>query len=413
MTITNNQIKAFSEKIADLYEHILLSDIPEEAAFLGYLDQSTQFALDENGYHKSYFNLLQSVFQLPSIGEMWSEDGIQDLGHQLLLNLAETKKLSQRPPDFFEFARIWLEKINIEFKESTCYIAIAGLSVEMPLELGDVTILPVHTQIPEFIDDISISFQEKLNPNRDSISCSKVTAEWRRSAQIHREKTEQALNVLRFIGSLIWHDQPTRHIFVASENPKRISDSIVVTENGEVSHVNTSDFTPIPLQIDSETIEYAEYFGLKQIQTLLNTPVTSEIEQSFLTAIQWFGQATQELLPLVAFVKYYIAIEAALKKPGENAKRVLPRRLGVLIQPWNPTKLAKLEVDLRSFIDERNAVFHSGIPISKTPQELQWEARILARQTLHQLRLRLNSENWQTKDDLIAWTNTQFRKFTA
>jgi hypothetical protein len=109
-------------------------------------------------------------------------------------------------------------------------------------------------------------------------------------------------------------------------------------------------------------------------------------------------------------VKYYISIEAAVKKEGEHAKQVIPRRLGVLIEPWDKSRLAKLETDLLDFIDERNAVFHTGSPIASTPEHLQWDARILSRQALHQLRLRLRSEGWQTKDDLIAWATAQHAK---
>ena len=144
---------------------------------------------------------------------------------------------------------------------------------------------------------------------------------------------------------------------------------------------------------------------------MLDSNTRTQLQRSFLTAIQWFGQATQELLPLVAFIKYYIAIEVALKKDVERAKTVLPRRLGVLIHSWDPNLCKKLEAHLIQFINERNAVFHSGIPLSSNPEELAWDACILSRQALHQLRMKLKTEKWQTKDDLIAWVDTQYQKY--
>jgi ElaB/YqjD/DUF883 family membrane-anchored ribosome-binding protein len=77
----------------------------------------------------------------------------------------------------------------------------------------------------------------------------------------------------------------------------------------------------------------------------------------------------------------------------------------------NRSRLDKLETDLREFIDERNEVFHSGKPLSATPEELHWQARRLARQTLNKLRIKLQSEQWQTKDDLINWVDDQYNRF--
>jgi hypothetical protein len=413
MPITDDQVQEFASAIANLHEGILLGEIADEPGYLGYIDRDTPFALDIQGYTVSYLGLLRRVFQLPRITETWSEDGVQELGHELISMLAHKKKLGEQDLDFTAIARDWLSKIDLKLEEFTCYAAVAGLSVDKPLQVGEVSFLPLDDNRPEFDDSLARYFIEKLNSFRDSLSCSKITAEWRRASEIHREKTERALNVLRFIGSLIWHDQPTRHANIASLDPRRISDSLVVSSEGLISRVGGSRFTPLPLTFDRETIQYANFYGLQEIQHLLSSSSISELQQSFLTAIQWFGQATQELLPLVGFVKYYISIEAALKRPGENAKTVLPRRLGVLLVPWNKSRLARLEADLLGFIDERNAVFHSGAPLSSTAERLEWDSRILARQALHQLRLRLKSEQWQTKDDLIAWVDDQYRKYLS
>lgn len=411
MSITDDQVQEFASVIADLHVRILLGQPPEEAGYLGYVDRDTPFALDIHGYTVTYLGLLRRVFRLPHIADTWSEDGIQELGHELISMLASKKSLGEQDLDFEAIARDWLAKIDVKAEEFTCYAAVAGLSVDKPLQVGEVTFLPLNDKRPEFDDSLSRQFLEKLNSFRDSLSSSRVTAEWRRASEIHRERTERALNVLRFMGSLVWHDQPTRHANIASLDPRRISDSLVVSSEGLVSRTGGPRITPLPLTFDSETIQYANFYGLQEIQQLLSSVSLSELQQSFLTAIQWFGQATQELLPLVGFVKYYISIEAALKKPDEYAKTVLPRRLGVLLVPWNKPRLAKLEADLVGFIDERNAVFHSGAPLSSTPERLEWDSRILARQALHQLRLRLKSEQWQTKDDLIEWVDKQYREY--
>lgn len=409
MTITQDQIEEFSKSIAKLFNRILLNDIPEDASYRGFLDSETPFGLDYFGYRNSYLGLLRQVFQMPNIAKRWSEDGIQDLGHELLLELASVKNEGGKPSDFSTHARDWLAKIDVDFQEFLCYAAVSGLSVESKIDIGQVTFLPVDAELPE--SSLAESFLKDPNAYRDCISCSRVTAEWRRASQIHRQETEKALNVIRFIASLIWHDQPIRHVYIEGQELKRVSSTLVVSSEGSVSSVGSAEYSPHPVELNSETLKYAEFYGFDEILALIDKPSPSEIERSFLTGIQWFGQATQEFLPLVAFIKYYISIEASLKKDREHARSVLPRRLGVLLESWNRSRLDKLEDDLRGFIDERNAVFHSGSPIAASPDELQWDSRILSRQALHQLRQKLKSEKWQTKDDLIDWVNTQYQSY--
>lgn len=413
MAISKDQVSEFAELISDLFDQIILDDVPDEPSYRGYLDRDTPFALDEQGYRISYLGLVQRVFQIPHISEMWSEDGVQELAHDLLLSLASLKNDQETSVDFDQISEDWLNKIDLEFEQYGCYSLVSGLIVDSPLKVGEVTFLPIGKTNKVLEGTLASRFLEQLNEHRDCISYSDVTAEWRRASQIHREKTEYSLNVVRFMASLIWHDQPTRHVYLEGHDPKQISDTLVVSSAGAVSSVGASEFTPLPIDLRDEMLPYAEFHDFDFVRNLLDDLSPNELVQSFLTAIQWFGRATQESLPLVAFIKFYIAIEAALKKPSESAKTVLPRRIGVLINPWDKTRLMKLEDDLRDFIDERNSVFHSGVPISSSPEVLQWDSRILSRQVLHQLRIRLKNEGWQSKDDLITWVDHQYTNYLS
>lgn len=412
MSISEEQVNQFADLISDLYDQILLNDIPEDVSYRGFLDHETYFGLDEKGYRSSYIGLLQQVFQLPNIAEMWSEDGIQYLGHDLLIGLAESKNEGIAPSDFKPVARSWLEKIDIVFEQYACYLAVSGLQIDSPIEIGSVTFIPLDTNIPEFEDDfLANGFLKDQNSSRDCISTSDVSAELRRASEIHRQETEKSLNVIRYISSLIWHDQPTRHAYIEGYNPKRVSETLVVSSKGTVSSVGSSVFIPHPIDLKKDMLQYAEFYGLKDLQSWSKKATHSELEQSFLTAVQWFGQATQEFLPLVAFTKYYISIEAAMKKHGEHAKSVLPKRMGVLIESWNKARFDKFEDEIRDFIDERNSVFHTGHPVNASPDELQWRSRIFSRQALFQLFQKIKQENWQTKDDMITWVENQHSKF--
>lgn len=410
MTKTEEVIDTFTSLIADLYDHLLVIDIPDDAQYRGFLDRDKPFALDNHGYRISYIGILNQAFMLPNIGERWSEDGLQKLGHDLLLKLAEYKARAFSP-DFKIVAAEWLAKVDVEFEQQACYTPVVGMTVESSFQIGDVTFLPLDVDRPELKADLATSFLDEFIPNRDCLSFSTVVAEWRRSAEIHRQRTHKALNVLRFIASLVWYDQPTRHIYVAGRNPKRVSYSIIINQKRMVSQAGASEFSPVPLRVDSEFLTYANFYGFDHIQSLIRSSSLTEIEESFLAAVQWYGEATQDLTPLVSFVKYYVSIESALKKEGERAKAVLPKRISVLIEPWNKERQRTLQKDLGDIIDERNSVLHSGRARASSPEYLTWSGQIIARQALHQLHLRIKSGAFQTKDDVIRWVDDQYIKY--
>lgn len=91
MAISKDQVSEFKGFISKLYDQIILDDFPDEPSYKGYLERDTPFALDEQGYRRTYLPLVQRVFQLPHISEMWSEDGVQELAHDLLMSLASLK----------------------------------------------------------------------------------------------------------------------------------------------------------------------------------------------------------------------------------------------------------------------------------------------------------------------------------
>ena len=397
--------------LKDLYDHIILEQIPRRPPYGGYVDREHPFALDEHGYYTAYMALLRYTYSLPNVAKSWSEDGLQELAHALLVRLADHKIAASAPIDFEDIANSWLSDVHKTFPEHTCFTPIVGLAVEQPLQVGAVRFLPLEQELARLRANAPSEWAEELHPFRDCLASSSVVAEWRKAAEVIRQRAEEALNVLRFLGSLVWWNQPTKHIYVAGRERKRISYTPCFDTTGHQSSVGASEYDPVPFRVDSEFLIHAQFYRFDQISQMLMSPSPSEIQHSLLTAIQWYGDATQDLTPLFAFVKYYVAIEAALKKPGEWAKSVIPRRLSVLISPWSAEDQQLMEKDIGDMIDERNSVLHTGQPVKSNPETLAWSARIMARQCLHQLRERISSQNLTSKDELIAWVADQNRRF--
>ena len=411
MPVSEKSINTLAQLITDLYSQLLIKSVPKNAPYISYLDINTEFGLDERGYRTSYLDILRQTFALPDIGDKWSYDGLQKLGQKLLSQLAEHKSKALSPPDFNVVTKEWLDQVYAEFERYVCFTPIEGLSVESPIEIGNVKFLPIDIDLPELREGLTTSDLRKFTSFRNCLSSSIVIAEWIRAAEIHRQQTHTALNVLRYISSLVYHDQPTRHIYVIGRDPSRVSYTITVNEKRMIGRVGASEFNPMPLRIDTEFNEFANFYGFDHILSLIRSSSPTEIEVSFLTAIQWYGEATQELIPLLSFVKYYVSIEAALKKENENAKVVLPRRISVLLDPWSKDRQRELENDLGDMIDERNSVLHSGKPRKSNPEYLAGSSQIIAQQVLHQLRLKIKDRNFQTKDDVIRWVNNQHSNY--
>jgi hypothetical protein len=300
------------------------------------------------------------------------------------------------------------QKINIEFKEYECIVPIIGLKINSKLQIGDVTFLPFEAK-DRFSNKFSDIHIDKLDPDRDCFSTTKIKAEWIRSAELAREKIEKTLNILRFLGALYWSSEPTRHIYISGQELMRVSSTFVIDPEQKFGTVGHSEFSVQLFKVDDDFIRYAEFYGLSYFQSLIDRQ-SSAVEEDLFAAIQWYGFAIQELVPLVSFVKFYIAIETATKKDGENARAMLPKRISVLLEPWNQLRQKELEIELRDLIDERNSVFHEGRVNKYSPSYLADTGRILAREVIHQLRQKLVSEKWKTKDDFIDWVKAQSKR---
>jgi len=407
MTISIQKHDELRRLIENLHNHISF-DVPDDRPlYAGYLRIDRPFCLDEDGYFVIYQSLKRSIVNIENLGEKWSNQGLEQEIHKLLLELA-TLKDKNTIPNFENITSAFEQKIDIEFQEYECIVPIIGLTTNITIQIGDVTFLPFEAK-DRFSNKFSDIHIDKLNPHRDCFSTTKIKAEWIRSAELAREKIEKTLNILRFLGSLIWASEPTRHVYLSGQELKRVSSTFVIDSEQKFGTVGHSEFSVQPFKVDDNFIQYAEFFGLSYFQSLIDRQA-SPIEEDLFAAIQWYGFAIQELVPLVSFVKFYIAIETATKKDGESARTVLPKRISVLLDPWSKLRQEELEVDLGQLIDERNSVFHEGKVKRYSPSYLANASRILARGVIHQLRLKIGSDGWKTKDELIDWVKVQSKK---
>lgn len=412
MSLKPDELATATDLIDGLYKHLLVGDVPEDASYMGLLSIDKPFGLDYRGFHEFYRNLLGFVLTRDDIGALWSQDAIERKIHSLLIVLAESRYGEEGAPDLSAIAQDWLADIGVEFDELRCYVPVVGLSVETELEIGKVTFHPLDSLRSEFEGKLISPYREHLHPLRDCIASSAFRAEKSRAIELLQIEVNRALNVLRLMGSLVWHNQPQGSIYVGGQEPKGSSYAVALGTQESVSKgVDTGRVIP-PYRIDDEFLQVAGVYGLGHIRDIAGRESQTDLERAFMLAIQWYGEGIQETLPLHEFVKFYVAIESASKKKSEvSAKKHLPRRLSVLVYPWSKEKQRDLEEGIDDLIDDRNAVFHAGEPEKQSEDYLAWFSRVVAMQTLHHLRMAIEREGLDTKDALDSWVQQQYSTY--
>ena len=400
---------SISDLILRLYEHIHIGERPANFVWA-----SGNFFLDDEGDKSWYYETIRAIFELPGISETWSERAVKDEMHWLLRELVKLKENQHEyDPSSIEFSTLateWLERFQTEFYEQEYYIPVSGLILENPLTIGEVTFWPLEEKLSEIEKIDKLNTFKNLTSHRNCIANAKIAAEMYKSAEILRVWIEEALNVLRYLGSVIWYNQTAKHIYLAGYEPDRISNVIQVDNLVLTGVIGDSLFSPVPYEIDGFFTATSEGFGINEISNWLQQKTISPQKKLLLNSIQWFGNATQEIHPLQAFIKYYIAIESLLKKNHqENAKNVIPKRANFITQARDKSKR---ENEIRSIIDERNSIFHEGRTLKDTPDVLRIYTHQLARNVINgiiqkyrfpHIYLGNKQAEWKTKEEFINW----------
>jgi hypothetical protein len=404
-----NKIKYLT---AQLYENVHVGEPPKNAPYI-----TGGYYLDQDSYENCYQKILRVLYSVPNIQGTWSEQALREQLRLLIVELGKNKEKAnsrdQTPEDILTISMDWYQNFWREFEEQDYYAPIIGLVVEIPFTIGKVSFWPLKDILPEInVLDDSENFST-LSEHRDCLASARIKAESIKCAEILRSQVEETLNILRYIGALERYNQPTKHIYLAGKEPKRTSYVLAVDDNNHAQWIGDSLYYPIPFIVKDGFHSIVKSTGLWEISSWLINPTATPLQHSLLLAIQWFGDATQELRPLQAFMKYYIAIESLLKKETERAKRVLPKRAAYML---NERDSSKIIYDLKLLIDERNAVFHEGSPNQDPPEVLaritHQIARNLINSIVHKVRIAHiypdgHPSRWNTKEEMLNWIDNK------
>lgn len=420
MEIDNNLIKKFTKLTTHVYQHLEFIPIAQDpiSRTLRFQISEEQLAvLSEIGYNQWFFELGKALFEIPTISDLWSEKGIEELLINLVHTIASLKiKVDNELdeiPDLTELTKNWLVNININFEERECYLLISGLVLDKPVVIGPVTFWPLEDKLKELnnIPKSLLNIYFGSSKHHSTIASAAISAENNKAAQLLREVVEESLNIIRYLGTLIWWNYSPRHIYTSGREINRTSYVLSLGKEGESSIIGESTYSVYPIELDENTLKLAHFYGLEYLTSILSSQDITPIEKSLLTAIHWYSDGIQDLSPTYAFMKYIVAIEALIKLHDEKAANKLPKRLAYLLSQGLPTKLKKHKKEFRMLFEERNSVFHSGIPKEHKIEFLAWQSSLIARNAIQNLIILIESHKLKTKQDFVNWVNTAEQDF--
>jgi hypothetical protein len=360
-----------------------------------------------------YQAFIDDLMHLPGISDILSKKDLQQPVAGLLGNLALLKNNpnNDNSLDFEQMAREWFEEIIAVVERRDCYVPVIGLTVERPLKLGNVVFWPANEardQLQQGMKQLPKSFSlglfDNLSPDKDCIATCKVEAGPVKTGELLAEDVERAVNLPRYISTFIWDDEEDiPHVYVAGRDITRIS-YILALGKTKAFELGYSAY-PTAFGIDDSILQSAHAKGLEYLQALLTKRHPSELEEILLLAISWFGDATQDIFPGIAFVKYYTSIECITKRDEENrTSEVLPKRIAAILGS-DPKERAKIEAKMGEIIYERNNLLHGGKTQERSLEYLRDECRRIARDTLNEIRIVASHGLFSEKDALIAWAD--------
>lgn len=414
MTIKPSKVREIKSVVKDIYAKILVTteynDDSYNENFVSQVSKDAFLILD----YREFKRLHSTLLSIESIYNNWSIESLE----REIANLVQTLgvyKSNNKEPFFDETIKDWLSKIDIKFDENECFVPIIGLTLDRPIKLGRITFLPLEdakvllNRPNEYLVE---SFFKSLSPNHDCIATSRIKAESLKVNELTRLEVEKMLNVLRYLGSSVWWHENPRYIYLAGRVVKQQSYSLSIDSASNLSSLPDIRLRSRVFNINQEFIDFANHFDdLNHIQNLLNANDHNELEEAFLTAVQWYGDAIQDISPLFSFVKFYTAIETAILARDDRARDTLPLRASVLVAYLDKEKQRTTKGLMEDLIRERNNIVHSGKPNLKGAEELSWLTQKIARDIIRKVRDLINKENLESKDDLKIWVNKQYHKY--
>jgi hypothetical protein len=228
-----------------------------------------------------------------------------ELISEVIFDWIKQNYLGANLPQMTEFVLAECEKHIIE---AEIWIPISELHIQVPFNLGKVTL---RTITKEFMDNYENSTISKLTKPEDvepvkqyftrkrsqiqnrAVSIIKVEAEPRLAYQIAFEETERALSVLRLYSPTNLHPTKTCYVAPLEKQHKDGNVYLVVKDEKVIEYVSgISDKTANHWNLSKRDLDEYKTIGLGFLSNLLTTDTLTDFQQKLLEALFLYSRAT-------------------------------------------------------------------------------------------------------------------------
>jgi len=135
-----------------------------------------------------------------------------------------------------------------------------------------------------------------------------------RAIQVGSQEIEIALNVLRWIGYMLYGTMQRAWIGISGDVHRQMSLPSLLEKGDSLKLPRSRKGAVRTYEIDEEAVDLFKKLGLSKISQILMKPQSdrTDMESRLLTAINFFGKAVQETDSIDAFLKTTIAMETLL-----------------------------------------------------------------------------------------------------
>ncbi|UVS69098.1 HEPN domain-containing protein [Nitrososphaera viennensis] len=299
------------------------------------------------------------------------------------------------------------------------YTAISGLDMKIDrLQVGNVTFVRSHSQIPEDTlaqkafsklmattpDDLNL-FECMLKDKftKCAIAVIDVEADDEKTAEeVSEDEIEKALNVLRFyLAGLSENDPFFYKMFIGIEgitNTGLTATVIIDDDNQKFFFSSSRKGAHRGYELDSTKYQKMLDFHFERVSAILATPEDSrsQMENSILTSIIFFGSGMNERLLRNTFVSFVIALESCLLRRCEKDKSGnIANGMCAMLQ-IKPEYRRAIHEKVESYYDIRSDIVHEGV--DNVVEGMVFEICYLTFNTI--MRLVAHSKEIKDKDEL-------------
>lgn len=420
------EIEAICRRVISLIEQISNDDRElSKASLSNYIEISrkgvqillTGFSL------KEYRNLLERLLIKNKLNDRASEKYVEDLLRNLMceqlshdMSLEETSKSLEEK----------LEMLNRDCKQHTVYLPLEGFflyeeEVE-ELKLGQICIVKLTE--PKFqlvfdnlrhiwLENQHHSQREKeyfLKEDEGALReaflnrvCAKISvkAEAKRAVEIAIEKTQDALNLLKYAIPIIYpRSNHKLHIGIDGEAGFKHTKALALSDPYSSYYLSSSSLLTKTFDINKSVLESLDKIGIFKVSTILEDETNrTEFGEALIEAIRWFSFSQNQLTTAGELLYLTICMEIFLcPKPGDKISTSIAEGVAFILEEELDDR-KKIKTRVKHLYGLRSVVAHGK-------REPVLESDVIEMQEIVMsflAKMIVFSDELKTLDDLTNW----------